>query len=61
MQKKVKNKNKKKREEYAQKLKDYTIALYKKCADYALTKVIIIADTKFEFGLNEKRSNCLRR
>ena len=40
-------------EEYASKLRDYTIALYKKYADYALTKGIIIADTKFEFGLNE--------
>ncbi len=40
-------------EEYATKLRDYTIALYKKCAEYALTKGIIIADTKFEFGLNE--------
>ncbi len=40
-------------EEYASKLRDYTIALYKKCADYALTKGIIIADTKFEFGLDE--------
>ncbi len=37
---------------YAQKLKDYTIALYKKCAEYALKKGIIIADTKFEFGLD---------
>ena len=40
-------------QEYAQKLRDYTIALYKKCADYALTRGIIIADTKFEFGLDE--------
>ena len=40
-------------EEYASKLRDYTIALYKKCAEYALTKGIIIADTKFEFGLDE--------
>ncbi|NLG03683.1 MAG: phosphoribosylaminoimidazolesuccinocarboxamide synthase, partial [Clostridia bacterium] len=40
--------------EYATKLRDYTIALYKKCADYALKRGIIIADTKFEFGLNEK-------
>lgn len=40
-------------EEYAVKIKDATIALYKKCADYALSKGIIIADTKFEFGLNE--------
>ena len=40
--------------EYAEKIRDYTIALYKKCAEYALTKGIIIADTKFEFGLNEQ-------
>ena len=40
-------------EEYAAKIRDYTIALYKKCAEYALTKGIIIADTKFEFGLDE--------
>ena len=39
--------------EYATKLKDCTIALYKKCADYALEKGIIIADTKFEFGLDQ--------
>ena len=38
-------------EEYATKLRDYTIALYKKCAEYALTRGIIIADTKFEFGM----------
>ena len=41
-------------EEYASKLRDYTIALYKKCADYALSRGIIIADTKFEFGLDEE-------
>ena len=40
-------------EEYAAALRDATIALYKKCADYALSKGIIIADTKFEFGLDE--------
>ncbi|MCR5418616.1 MAG: phosphoribosylaminoimidazolesuccinocarboxamide synthase [Lachnospiraceae bacterium] len=40
-------------EEYASKLRDYTIALYKKCADYAAGRGIIIADTKFEFGLDE--------
>ncbi|WP_026651899.1 phosphoribosylaminoimidazolesuccinocarboxamide synthase [Butyrivibrio proteoclasticus] len=39
--------------DYATKIRDYTIALYKKCADYALTKGIIIADTKFEFGIDE--------
>lgn len=40
-------------EAYAKALRDNTIALYKKCADYALSKGIIIADTKFEFGLDE--------
>ena len=40
-------------EEYASKLRDYTIAIYKKCAEYAAGRGIIIADTKFEFGLNE--------
>ena len=40
-------------QEYAEKIRDYTIALYKKCAEYARTKGIIIADTKFEFGLDE--------
>ena len=40
-------------EEYAAKLRDYTIALYKKCAEYALSRGIIIADTKFEFGFDE--------
>lgn len=39
--------------DYAAQIRDYTIALYKKCADYALSKGIIIADTKFEFGLDE--------
>ena len=39
--------------DYATKLRDYTIALYKKCAEYALSRGIIIADTKFEFGLDE--------
>ncbi len=39
--------------EYAEKISEATIALYKKCADYALTRGIIIADTKFEFGLDE--------
>jgi len=40
-------------EEYAKTIKDCTIALYNKCAEYALSKGIIIADTKFEFGLDE--------
>ena len=40
-------------EYYATKIKDCTITRYKKCAEYALSKGIIIADTKFEFGLDE--------
>ena len=40
-------------EEYAKAIKDATLALYKKCADYAKEHGIIIADTKFEFGLDE--------
>ncbi len=40
-------------QEYVTKIRDYTIAIYKKCAAYALTKGIIIADTKFEFGVDE--------
>ena len=40
-------------EEYASKVRDLTIAVYKKCADYAREHGIIIADTKFEFGLDE--------
>ena len=40
-------------EELASKVKDATINVYKKCAEYALSKGIIIADTKFEFGLDE--------
>ena len=38
---------------YAEAIRDASIALYKKCADYALSRGIIIADTKFEFGLDE--------
>lgn len=43
----------KKGAEYAEKIKDAAIALYKKCAQYALSKGMIIADTKFEFGIDE--------
>ncbi|MEN9886727.1 MAG: hypothetical protein RL758_1305, partial [Pseudomonadota bacterium] len=38
----------------AEKVRSTAIALYRKAADYALTKGIIIADTKFEFGLDEQ-------
>ena len=40
--------------EYAEQVKKYTLSLYRKCADYAKTRGIIIADTKFEFGLDEE-------
>jgi len=36
----------------AAEVRDAAIALYKEAAEYALTKGIIIADTKFEFGLD---------
>lgn len=37
----------------AEELRAKTIEVYQKCADYALTKGVIIADTKFEFGIDE--------
>ncbi len=43
----------KKGKEYAEKIRDYSLAIYNKCADYANERGIIIADTKFEFGLDE--------
>ncbi len=36
--------------EMAEKVKNATLALYTQAAEYALTRGIIIADTKFEFG-----------
>jgi phosphoribosylaminoimidazole-succinocarboxamide synthase len=38
----------------AAQIRDYAIALYKAAAEIAAKKGIIIADTKFEFGLNAK-------
>ncbi|MCA0177397.1 MAG: phosphoribosylaminoimidazolesuccinocarboxamide synthase [Proteobacteria bacterium] len=38
----------------AAQVRDAAITLYRRAADYALTKGIIIADTKFEFGLDEQ-------
>jgi phosphoribosylaminoimidazole-succinocarboxamide synthase len=38
-------------ESLASKLRDLTLSLYEQAAGYALTRGIIIADTKFEFGL----------
>ncbi|MFY8104318.1 MAG: phosphoribosylaminoimidazolesuccinocarboxamide synthase [Ramlibacter sp.] len=40
--------------ELAAKIRDISIAIYKEAAAIALTKGLIIADTKFEFGLDDK-------
>lgn len=40
----------------ASKLRNLTLELYTKGAEYAAGKGIIIADTKFEFGLDENRN-----
>ena len=40
--------------ELAAKIKKLSIEIYKEAAAFALTKGIIIADTKFEFGLDER-------
>jgi len=34
-------------------LRERSIAMYSHCADYAMKKGVIIADTKFEFGLDD--------
>ena len=40
-------------EEMAAQVRDVSLQLYTEAADYALERGIIIADTKFEFGLDE--------
>jgi phosphoribosylaminoimidazole-succinocarboxamide synthase len=40
----------------AAKVRDVSIRLYKEAADYAATRGIIIADTKFEFGLDSRNN-----
>lgn len=40
--------------ELAHKIRDISIQLYTAAADYAATRGIIIADTKFEFGLDDQ-------
>jgi phosphoribosylaminoimidazole-succinocarboxamide synthase len=37
----------------AEKIRDISIRLYKEASEYAATRGIIIADTKFEFGLDD--------
>ena len=39
--------------ELAARIRESSIRLYREAADFALTKGLIIADTKFEFGLDE--------
>jgi len=41
-------------QELAEKVRDVSIQIYSECAAYALEKGIIIADTKFEFGLDSE-------
>ena len=40
-------------QELAEQVRDISLKIYTECAEYALTRGIIIADTKFEFGLDE--------
>ncbi|WP_428607995.1 phosphoribosylaminoimidazolesuccinocarboxamide synthase [Sedimenticola sp.] len=41
-------------EDLANQVREASLRIYSECADYALEKGIIIADTKFEFGLDEQ-------
>ncbi|GHD62592.1 phosphoribosylaminoimidazolesuccinocarboxamide synthase [Jeongeupia chitinilytica] len=45
--------------ELAAKVRDTAIRLYKAAAEFAATRGIIIADTKFEFGLDDDGTLCL--
>ena len=44
------------REDIAEDLREITLRLYDTAAEYALSRGIILADTKFEFGANSKGS-----
>lgn len=46
-------------EDLANKVQAASIMLYRAAAEYAATRGIIIADTKFEFGLDEDGTLCL--
>jgi phosphoribosylaminoimidazole-succinocarboxamide synthase len=41
--------------EHAARLRDLTLKIYSRAAEYALQRGIIIADVKFEFGLHDGR------
>jgi phosphoribosylaminoimidazole-succinocarboxamide synthase len=40
-------------EEHGEALRDTTLSIYQEASAYAATRGILIADTKFEFGLDE--------
>ncbi|MCR5302531.1 MAG: phosphoribosylaminoimidazolesuccinocarboxamide synthase [Lachnospiraceae bacterium] len=42
--------------EYFEAISSYSLAIYNKCAQYAEERGIIIADTKFEFGLDDNNN-----
>jgi len=42
-------------QQHAERLRDLTLTIYRRAADYALQKGIIIADAKFEFGHHDGR------
>ena len=41
-------------QQQAEQIRDVSLALYRHASDYALQRGIIIADTKFEFGVDER-------
>ncbi len=43
----------------AERLRELTLELYTRAHDYAATRGIILADTKFEFGIDEAGNICL--
>tara|TARA_Y100000768_G_scaffold382035_1_gene361682 strand:- start:502 stop:1383 length:882 start_codon:yes stop_codon:yes gene_type:complete len=43
-------------EELAKRVKEISINVYKRAFDYAISRGIIIADTKFEFGLDDEEN-----
>lgn len=43
-------------EELAKRVKEISINIYKRAFDYAISRGIIIADTKFEFGLDDEEN-----
>ena len=42
--------------ELAKRVKEISIDIYKRAFDYAISRGIIIADTKFEFGLDDEEN-----